>query len=103
MPPLVRRLVPGLCRGLRPLSTSPPAAAAVAVTTDAEGVAVLSMNKAPVNSLNTEFIQELTQAVVDTEKAAKVREGISSPLLLLLLSSSSSYSPPPPPASRRWC
>jgi len=71
MAPLVARHLPRLCRGLRPLSTSPAAAAAVSVTTDAEGVAVLSMNKAPVNSLNTEFIQELTQAVVDTEKAAK--------------------------------
>lgn len=76
MAPLVARHLPRLCRGLRPLSTSPAAAAAVSVTTDAEGVAVLSMNKAPVNSLNTEFIQELTQAVVDTEKAAKVREGV---------------------------
>jgi len=71
MAPLVARHLPRLCRGLRPLSTSPATAAAVSVTTDAEGVAVLSMNKAPVNSLNTEFIQELTQAVVDTEKAAK--------------------------------
>jgi len=71
MAPLVARHLPRLCCGLRPLSTSPAAAAAVSVTTDAEGVAVLSMNKAPVNSLNTEFIQELTQAVVDTEKAAK--------------------------------
>jgi len=41
------------------------------VQTDADGIAIVSMNKAPVNSLNTKFIQELTQAVVDTEKTAK--------------------------------
>ena len=53
-------------------STSRTACAQVSVQTDADGIATVSMNKAPVNSLNTEFIQELTQAVVDTEKIAKV-------------------------------
>ena len=53
-------------------STSRTACAQVSVQTDADGIATVSMNKAPVNSLNTEFIQELTQAVVDTEKTAKV-------------------------------
>ena len=53
-------------------STSRTAYAQVSVQTDADGIATVSMNKAPVNSLNTEFIQELTQAVVDTEKTAKV-------------------------------
>ena len=53
-------------------STSRAACAQVSVQTDADGIATVSMNKAPVNSLNTEFIQELTQAVVDTEKTAKV-------------------------------
>ena len=53
-------------------SSSPIGCAQVSVETDANGIAILSMNKAPVNSLNTEFIQELTQAVIDTEKTAKV-------------------------------
>ena len=53
-------------------SSSSTGFAQVSVETDANGIATVSMNKAPVNSLNTEFIQELTQAVVDTEKAAKV-------------------------------
>ena len=70
-----RRLTLSLSRGLaRPanFSSSPVGCAQVSVETDANGIATLSMNKAPVNSLNTEFIQELTQAVLDTEKTAKV-------------------------------
>jgi 3,2-trans-enoyl-CoA isomerase len=60
------------CRSsLARFSTSPTTAAAVSVTTDDKGIATVSMNKAPVNSLNTEFILELTQAIVDTEKSAK--------------------------------
>lgn len=39
----------------------------VVVNTDETGIATVSMNKAPVNSLNTEMIQELNQALVDTE------------------------------------
>jgi len=41
----------------------------VSVQTDDKGIATVSMNKGPVNSLNTEFIQELTQTLVDTEKS----------------------------------
>ena len=71
-----RRLTFNLSRSFaRPsanFSSSPTGFAQVSVETDANGIATVSMNKAPVNSLNTEFIQELTQAVVDTEKAAKV-------------------------------
>ena len=71
-----RRLTLNLSRSFaRPsanFSSSPTGFAQVSVETDANGIATVSMNKAPVNSLNTEFIQELTQAVVDTEKAAKV-------------------------------
>ena len=70
-----RRFALSLSRGLaRPanFSSSPIGCAQVSVETDANGIATLSMNKAPVNSLNTEFIQELTQAVLDTEKTAKV-------------------------------
>ena len=62
-----------MSRGLvRPFSSSSVGCAQVSVETDANGIATVSMNKAPVNSLNTEFIQELTQAVLDTEKTAKV-------------------------------
>jgi len=39
----------------------------VVVDTDEKGIATVSMDKAPVNSLNTEMIQELNQALVDTE------------------------------------
>ena len=68
-----RRLTLNLSRGLaRPFSCSSVGCAQVSVETDANGIATVSMNKAPVNSLNTEFIQELTQAVLDTEKTAKV-------------------------------
>ena len=70
-----KRLTLSLSRSLaRPanFSSSPIGCAQVSVETDANGIAILSMNKAPVNSLNTEFIQELTQAVIDTEKTAKV-------------------------------
>lgn len=70
-----RRLTLSLSRGLARaanFSSSPIGCAQVSVETDANGIATLSMNKAPVNSLNTEFIQELTQAVLDTEKTAKV-------------------------------
>ena len=71
-----RRLTFNLSRSFaRPsanFSSSSTGFAQVSVETDANGIATVSMNKAPVNSLNTEFIQELTQAVVDTEKAAKV-------------------------------
>jgi len=52
-------------------STSPSTKTSVSVDTDEKGIAIVSMNKAPVNSLNTELIQELTQAVVETEKTAK--------------------------------
>jgi len=45
--------------------------ASVSVATEGDGVATLSMNKAPVNSLNTELIQELNQAVIDTQQTAK--------------------------------
>jgi len=43
----------------------------VAVTTDDTGVATLSLNKAPVNSLNMEFLQELSEALDTTSKTAK--------------------------------
>ena len=56
----------------RRFSTSPASLSHVSVTTDDQGIATVSMNKAPVNSLNTELIQELAQAVTDTEKKAKV-------------------------------
>ena len=56
----------------RRFSTSPALSSHVSVTTDDQGIATVSMNKAPVNSLNTELIQELAQAVTDTEKKAKV-------------------------------
>ena len=75
-----RRLTLSLSRSLaRPanFSSSPIGCAQVSVETDANGIATLSMNKAPVNSLNTEFIQELTQAVIDTEKTAKVTFNLS--------------------------
>jgi len=39
----------------------------VSVQTDDKGIATVSMNKAPVNSLNTDLIQELTQTLKDTE------------------------------------
>ena len=59
----------------RRFSTSPASLSHVSVTTDDQGIATVSMNKAPVNSLNTELIQELAQAVTDTEKKAKVELG----------------------------
>jgi len=52
-------------------SLSCPAAGNVSVVTDEKGIAVVSMDKAPVNSLNTELIQELTSAIVSTSSTAK--------------------------------
>lgn len=57
--------------GLARFSTSLCRNSYVSVNTDNQGVASISMNKAPVNSLNTELIQDLTKAIVDTEKSAK--------------------------------
>jgi len=66
-----RRLLGAICQTSRRFSTSPASLSHVSVTTDDQGIATVSMNKAPVNSLNTELIQELAQTVTDTEKKAK--------------------------------
>ena len=43
----------------------------VDVSIDDKGVATLSMNKAPVNSLNKEFLVELNETLETTSKSAK--------------------------------
>ena len=43
----------------------------VDVVVDDKGLATVSMNKAPVNSLNLEFIQELNETLTETSKNAK--------------------------------
>ena len=43
----------------------------VDVSIDDKGVATLSMSKAPVNSLNKEFLLELNETLVTTSKSAK--------------------------------
>jgi len=41
----------------------------ISVETDSKGIATLSMGKAPVNSLNLEFIQELRESLVQAESS----------------------------------
>ena len=43
----------------------------IEVVTDDKGVATLSLNKAPVNSLNKEFLQELNASLAATSETAK--------------------------------
>ena len=43
----------------------------IEVVTDDKGVATFSLNKAPVNSLNKEFLQELNESLAATSETAK--------------------------------
>jgi len=52
-------------------SVSSPVTGNVSVVTDEKGIATVSMDKAPVNSLNTELIQELTSVISSTASSAK--------------------------------
>jgi len=52
-------------------SSSSVKAKNVSVDTNENGISIISMNKAPVNSLNTEFIQELTSAISTTASNSK--------------------------------
>lgn len=52
-------------------SVSSPVTANVSVVTDDKGIATVSMDKGPVNSLNTELIQDLTSAISSTAGTAK--------------------------------
>ena len=52
-------------------SVSSPVTGNVSVVTDEKGIATVSMDKAPVNSLNTELIQELTSVIASTASSAK--------------------------------
>lgn len=61
------------CRGARSLATSrglatsPPLAGLVETEVDGQGVAVVRLARAPVNSLNLELLQELQAAVEEVE------------------------------------
>jgi len=70
------RLLGNLCKNACKVSSarfsvSSPAAGNVSVVTDDKGIAIVSMDKGPVNSLNTELIQELTSAIATTSNNAK--------------------------------
>jgi len=52
-------------------SVSAHVAGNVSVTTDDKGIATVSMDKAPVNSLDTELIQELTSVISSTSNNSK--------------------------------
>lgn len=59
------------CAPRAPLSLSTVTRGNIEVVTDDKGVATLSLNKAPVNSLNKEFLQELNDSLAATSETAK--------------------------------
>ena len=59
------------CASRAPLSLSSVTRGNIDVVTDEQGVATLSLNKAPVNSLNKEFLQELNESLACTSETAK--------------------------------
>lgn len=70
------RLLSSLYRGMSKVpsarfSVSSPVTGNVSVVTDDKGIATVSMDKGPVNSLNTELIQDLTSAISTTAGTAK--------------------------------
>jgi len=72
--PLSPLLARPACRLNLPASsffTSQPAPANVSVTTDEKGIAVLSMGRGPVNSLNKEFIEELNSSLTSVATEAR--------------------------------
>lgn len=70
------RLLSSLCKNACKVSSarfsvSSPVTGNVSVVTDDKGIATVSMDKAPVNSLNTELIQELASAISTTASTSK--------------------------------
>ena len=59
------------CASRAPLSLSSVTRGNIDVVTDDKGVATLSLNKGPVNSLNKEFLQELNENLAATSETAK--------------------------------